>query len=248
MRILQSVEPTAEQLKIMRAAKPGASLIKGAAGSGKTTTALLRLKLLCNQRLARKDRLQLDDPVRVLVLTYNRTLEGYIKELAAEQISGRPDLHIQVTTFGKWAKSLLEDEPYVLDHEDATSLLRPLVAQLPANNDFLIEEVEYLLGRYPPDHLQAYLTTRRDGRGLSPRMEKTARQRLFAEVVEPYQALKAERSAMDWNDVALAAGDRRGIVPWDVVIVDEAQDFSANQIRAIMQHLAESSSVTFVIE
>lgn len=248
MRILQSVEPTAEQLKIMRAAKPGASLIKGAAGSGKTTTALLRLKLLCNQRLARKDRLQLDDPVRVLVLTYNRTLEGYIKELAAEQISGRPDLHIQVTTFGKWAKSLLEDEPYVLDHEDATSLLRPLVAQLPANNDFLIEEVEYLLGRYPPDHLQAYLTTRRDGRGLSPRMEKTARQRLFAEVVEPYQALKAERSAMDWNDVALAAGDRRGIVPWDVVIVDEAQDFSANQIRAIMQHLAESSSVTFVID
>jgi superfamily I DNA/RNA helicase len=248
VRILQSVVPTAEQLKIMRASRPGASLIKGAAGSGKTTTALLRLKLLCDQRLARRDRLQLDDPVRVLVLTYNRTLEGYIKELAAQQISGRPELHLQVMTFGKWAKSLLEHEPYILDHEDSASLLRPLVARLPADNDFLIEEVEYLLGRYPADHLDAYLTARRDGRGLSPRMEQATRQQLLAEVVAPYQVRKAERGAMDWNDVALAAGNKRGVVPWDVVIVDEAQDFSANQVRTIMRHLAASSSVSFVMD
>lgn len=248
MRILQSVEPTAEQLKVMRASRPGASLIKGAAGSGKTTTALLRLKLLCDQRLARRDRLQLDGPVRVLVLTYNRTLEGYIKELAAQQITGRPELHLQVTTFGKWAKSLLEHEPYILDHDETASLLRPLVSQLRADNDFLMDEVEYVLGRYPADHLDAYLTARRDGRGLSPRMEQTTRQRMLAEVVAPYQVRKAERGVWDWNDVALAAGDRRDVAPWDVVIVDEAQDFSANQVRTIMQHVSPASSVTFVMD
>lgn len=79
-------------------------------------------------------------------------------------------------------------------------------------------------------------------------MEQATRQQLLAEVVAPYQVRKAERGAMDWNDVALAAGDRRGVVPWDVVIVDEAQDFSANQVRTIMQHLAASSSVTFVMD
>lgn len=248
MRILSSVEPTPEQLKIMRAARPGASLIKGAAGSGKTTTALLRLKLLCDQRLNRRNRLGHDDPVRVLVLTYNRTLEGYIKELAARQIDGRPELQLQVMTFGKWAKSLLEYDPFILDHDDSASLLKPLVKQLPADNGFLIEEVEYLLGRYPADHLDAYVTARRDGRGLSPRMEQATRQRLLDEVIAPYQARKVEQQAMDWNDVALAAGLSRWVTPWDVVIVDEAQDFSANQIRTIMQHLAPSASVTFVMD
>jgi superfamily I DNA/RNA helicase len=57
-----------------------------------------------------------------------------------------------------------------------------------------------------------------------------------------------QRGVMDWNDIALAAGYRQGVVPWDVVIVDEAQDFTANQARTIMQHLAPLASVTFVMD
>jgi superfamily I DNA/RNA helicase len=248
VRILQSVVPTPEQLTIMGVSRPGPSLIKGAAGSGKTTTALLRLKQLCGQRLARRDRLEHDEPVRVLVLTYNRTLEGYIKELAAQQVDGREGLDLRVRTFGKWARSLFQEPPNILDRDHAAAMLRALVAALPPDNDFLIDEVEYLLGRYPPDHLETYLVNRRDGRGLSPRIERDMKERLLAEVVMPYQSLKAQQGLLDWNDIALAAGVQEDVVPWDVVIVDEAQDFTANQVRTIMQHAAPLASVTFVMD
>ncbi len=35
---------------------------------------------------------------------------------------------------------------------------------------------------------------------------------------------------------------------FDVVVVDEAQDFSANQLRAIVRHLADDGTVTFVTD
>lgn len=82
MRVLPTVTPTPEQLKVLADVKPGFRIIRGAAGSGKTTTALLRLKEQIRVRLDRRERLGHDAPVRVLVLTFNRTLEGYITELA----------------------------------------------------------------------------------------------------------------------------------------------------------------------
>ncbi|MFT7840688.1 3'-5' exonuclease [Saccharothrix sp. BKS2] len=248
MRILQPVEPTAEQLTVLRHTKPGVALIKGAAGSGKTTTALYRLKLLCGQWLARRRRLGLEAPVRVLVMTYNRTLEGYIAELARQQVQGDEHLELTVTTFSKWALGLLPVQPQTLDFEDVGTMLRRLARELPGNPDFWAEEVDYLLGRFPSDHLDSYLTVRREGRGTSPRVDHALRQRLLEEVVLPYQEAKRSSSTMDWNDVALAAGAVTGMPPWDVVIIDEAQDFSANQIRSVLTHLAEPHSMTFVMD
>jgi superfamily I DNA/RNA helicase len=247
MRILRAVTPTPEQLQILADSKPGFSLIRGAAGSGKTTTALLRLRQLCQSWLSRRERLQLDDPVRVLVLTYNRTLEGYIAELARQQITGHVGLQLQVLTFGKWAVDLLGNVN-ILDREGMTRLLRPLVRPLPGDSEFLIEEVEYFLGRFEPTNLDAYVTARREGRGTTPRVDRDLRRRLLSEVVTPYTAEKQRRGALDWNDIAVAAGRVTGFAPWDVVVVDEAQDFSANQIRAVLSHLADPFSMTFVMD
>ena len=86
MRVLRNIRPTAEQLVILRDAATGFRLIRGAAGSGKTTAALMRLRQLCAARAERRRRRRLPDPVRVLVLTFNRTLRGYVEHLAAEQV------------------------------------------------------------------------------------------------------------------------------------------------------------------
>src|SRR4051812_49172310 len=107
MRILPSVMPTPEQLAILSHNKPGVLVLRGAAGSGKTTTALLRLKQQCRFWLSRRDRLGLSGPVRVLLLTYNRTLEGYIAELARAQVANDANLDLTVSTFAKWARDQL---------------------------------------------------------------------------------------------------------------------------------------------
>jgi superfamily I DNA/RNA helicase len=247
MRTLARVSPTPEQLTILGDNKPGFLLIKGAAGSGKTTTALLRLSQLCESWLSRRKRLGISRPVRVLVLTYNRTLEGYITELARQQVVGHLGLQLQVSTFGKWALQLLDDVK-ILDREGAVRLLQPLVAPLPGDNEFLIEEVEYLLSRFRPDAVENYLSAKREGRGASPRVDQKLRRRLLDEVVEPYIAGKHRRGVLDWNDIAVAAGGARDVPPLDVVVVDEAQDFSANQIRTVTRHLATPSSTTFVMD
>jgi superfamily I DNA/RNA helicase len=113
--------------------------------------------------------------------------------------------------------------------------------------DFVKDEVDYLMSRFAPDDLQSYVSSRRIGRGQSPRMDTVTKQRLLDEVVIPYQAAKAELGWADWNDLAVAAADVDA-PPWDVVVVDETQDFSANQLRTIMKHVAPDHQVTFVMD
>lgn len=249
MRILPPVRPTAEQLPIVSDSRPGFRLVRGAAGSGKTTTALLRLRQLCRSRLARQDRLGSRDPVRVLVLTYNKTLEGYISALAASQIERDPRLSLEVTTFSKWARGLAGPVDILDRDQAATRLRRPLMdlTQNGSNLDFFVDEVEYALSRFMPGSLDEYLTRERTGRGASPRVDVALRQRLLDDVARPYQAAKAQAGVLDWNDLALLAAEVEG-EPYDVVIVDEAQDFSANQVRGVLAHLSESHSTTFVLD
>ena len=73
MRVLSNVTPTPEQLMILTDTGAGFRLIRGAAGSGKTTTAAMRLRQLCAARIARKRRLSLPGSIRVMVLTFNRS-------------------------------------------------------------------------------------------------------------------------------------------------------------------------------
>jgi len=246
MRILPPVAPNPEQLPILLDTKPGALLVRGAAGSGKTTTALMRLKQLCGTWLSRRRRLGITDPVRVLVLTYNRTLEGYIAQLAADQVTADPNLHLEVRTFGKWATELLPSIS-ILDHDDQVRLLKPLCRPLAIDTDFLIDEVDYVLGRFPHHALGSYIGKRRIGRGAAPRMDTPRRQQLLDDVIDPYMAEKQKRGVLDWNDIAVAALSVPAL-PWDVVVIDEAQDFSANQVRTVLAHLATDHSITFVMD
>ena len=231
---------------ILRDAGAGFRLIRGAAGSGKTTAALMRLRQLCAARVERKKRLRLADPVRVLVLTFNRTLRGYVHHLAAAQVAASEDVELAVETFSHWAIGLRASNPDLAEQQ--RWIRRFLVtAGFTADVDYLVGEVEYVLGRFPPDARDMYLQAERSGRGRAPAVTRRRRARLLAEVIAPYEEEKARAGKVDWNDIALeaAAVPSRG---YDVVVVDEAQDLSANQIRTVLAHLNEDHTTTFIID
>lgn len=246
MRALLDVTPTPEQLALFSRIRTGVEVIRGAAGSGKTTTALLKLRAAVGFYVNRKRRLKSPEPVRILVLTFNRTLKGYVAELANRQIESGAEIVLEIDTFSKWAKDLLGD-PVMIDLDESTAFLRKRAAALPLPEDFVVEEARYALERFMPDKRQEYLTTKREGRGTMPRMERAAREVLLSQVVEPYEQRKIESRECDWNDLAIRlAGEKRAA--YDIVIVDETQDFSANEIRAVLNQLSKEPTVTFVLD
>ncbi len=117
MRTLQRITPTPEQLPIISRSRLGLEVIRGAAGSGKTTTALLRLRSLVGSFLNRRRRDGDIAPIRALVLTYNRTLRGYISALIEDEARHFQDVDLTVSTFGQWSRALL-DNPSMVDPDD----------------------------------------------------------------------------------------------------------------------------------
>ena len=246
MKTLPIVSPTSEQLLIISQNQLGVELIRGAAGSGKTTTALMRLRSLSHMIEGRKSRKKDSSPIRALVLTFNRTLAGYVRELANGQASAEHPMDLEVNTFAGWATSTLNR---FLDVSRADRILDRLahsVIELP--HRFVVDEIEYLLGRFEPENLQEYVETTRTGRGTYPRVNQTVRRKILEKVVTPYMTWLRVNNEWDWNSLAVEMGRIKPPYLYDIVIIDETQDFSANQLRAVNHHLATEHCLTLVID
>lgn len=247
MKKLPRITATPEQLPIISQNRFGIEVICGAAGSGKTSTALLRLRSLCYMLAAHNERKGITKPVRILVLTFNRTLAGYIKYLAESQIEEGLNIALEIDTFSHWAYSKLNHQ--VVQSNTAERTLFNFSSTLKSlTPEYIIKETDYLLGRFEPENIESYITTERTGRGTLPRVDRNLRRRILDEVVYPYQTWLNRHNMKDWNEISISMSRDIEPIGYDVVIVDECQDFSANQLRAIRHHLAPDHTITFVID
>ncbi|WP_449467814.1 3'-5' exonuclease [Stenotrophomonas humi] len=249
MKNLPVVKATPEQLPIISNQRLGAEVIRGAAGSGKTSTALLRLKSLLYLAEARKQRLGDVEPVKVLVLTFNRTLAGYVSSLAEAQLDGRHKAILSIYTFGKWATLALPNAN--VQEKECRALLERLVENsglVNLSRAYLLKEIDYLIGRFKPEDLERYIDLERTGRGVVPRVDSATRRKILDNIVYPYLQYLVKNDIYDWNRLAVEMADTPGSLSYDIVVVDEAQDFSANQLRAINRHLHPDHAITFVID
>jgi superfamily I DNA/RNA helicase len=247
LKKLPRVTATPEQLPLISQNRFGVEVICGAAGSGKTSTALLRLRSLCHMFDARATRRGDTDPVRVLVLTFNRTLAGYVRSLAEYQIAAGLKIELQIDTFSRWAMEALNFPAVAADEaREKLENLSNRITELSAS--YVVNEAEYLLGRFPAKDIEDYITTERTGRGTQPRIGRELRRRILDEVVIPYQKWLKNKGVLDWNSVAEKMASEVDPIGYSIVIVDESQDFSANQLRAIKRHLAAEHAITFVID
>ena len=248
MKILSDVKPTSEQLKLF-VPDPKVMIIKGAAGSGKTTTCLLRLRIVINRLENLKKRAGETDSLKVLVFSYNKTLGGYISELAESQKKFFGKTEVLISTFALWAYNILNVQHYqIVDSSWKKSYLSPKFAKFPQSEDFLNSELEYILGRFPHDKLEEYITCERTGRGLSPRFDGARREQFLNDVVYPYIEAKKDREILDFSDLAYQTSILESPPQYDIIIIDEGQDFSANELRAVMNVLKEEHSLTIVID
>lgn len=241
MKVLGAPRATPEQLRIIGDTRVGTEIIRGAAGSGKTTTALLRLRNLSDMFRSQHLRTGIAAPVKALVLTYNRTLRGYVEALAKEQASRSGGVHLSVSTYAQWAVQLTSN-PKIHSYRSTAILGFARQRGIKLQKEFLLSEIEYILGRFSPKNYNYYLDIERTGRGIAPRIDRITRERLLA-VIGDYRGAIKKLGKIDWEDLP----QRVSALPtesYEIIVVDEAQDFSANQLRSVVKHLAPISALT----
>ncbi|MEX0291095.1 MAG: 3'-5' exonuclease [Flavobacteriaceae bacterium] len=249
MLCLKKVKPSPEQLKILSRSNSGPEVLRGAAGSGKTTTAIIRLRSHIGRFIGKRQRENNYNPIKVAVFTFNRTLKGYVEQLVSHNTPEDVPIEVTVTTHGKWAKEIL-GSPQIASDKVRERIIaensRKLSKALPL--EFLNSEVEYILNRFGSLGLDEYLTCHRDGRGGAPRVDRSAREEIVELIIRPYLDSILESGSLDWSQISERVQEMDNSLEFDIVIVDEAQDFSAVQIKSIMRHVAHDYVVTFVLD
>ncbi len=251
MRKLQNVIPTPEQLKLITQLRPGIRIIRGAAGSGKTTTSLLMLKTALGVLLDVFRENSNSPAINVKVFTFNKTLAAYVGELVTSETKAMRytsgEINLDVCTVSKYLCSQKPIGKSILENNQVEDIIISLGEGIQLTSKFLVDEVEYLLGRLSPANYEDYIEIERAGRGTQPRVDKNLRRKILDEVIYPYIKLKDERDLLDWNDLSLIAGSKK-FDSIDLIVIDEAQDFSANQLKAILNQLSPESFTTIVLD
>lgn len=188
MRKLQNVIPTPEQLKLITQLRPGVRVIRGAAGSGKTTTSLLMLKTALGVLLDVFRENSNSPVINVKVFTFNKTLAAYVSELVTSEtkaIRYTPgEINLDVCTVSKYLYSQKPNGKNILDNKQCEKIIINLGKGIQLTSKFLVDEVEYLLGRLSPENYEDYIEIDRTGRGTQPRVDKNLRRKILDEVID----------------------------------------------------------------
>jgi len=253
-----------EQIALVRVSASGPILIKGVAGSGKTTIGLYRAYYLV-ETMEHRHRM-LNEKAAILVLTYTSTLATALKQLYQELYGDLPRT-IMVDTFSHWMmKSLAGIRRYELSvdrkrkvdkrialikqaqKEVAQSHPDDRIASAPYK--FLLDEIDDVLRARGIESLPAYQKIDRVGRGIG--LDREKHRPIMWEVYKRYQALLDENNLVDFADLPRQLLKQHDSLPKrDVVIIDEAQDLPPSYLRlasSLVTDFEESRSLTLLAD
>lgn len=223
-----------KQRKLVSVSANGPYRVLGGAGTGKTVVAMHRAKHLVEAVFpARAD--------RILFTTFTRNLATDIHEnlrtLCGTELLSR----IEVVNLDAWVSNFLKGRGYrfepVFDDEgnelwENALALAPPETGLPA--DFYRQEWDQVIQPQGIGSLEEYLKAPRLGRGT--KIGRATREAVWP-VFREYRSQLTERGKREYIDMIRDARElieKQGIrLPYRAVVVDEAQDMSAEAFRLI---------------
>lgn len=250
-----------DQIRIINSKSTGQSLIKGVAGSGKTTVALLKLAWMQRQKEIQNE--------NVLVVTYNKTLINYMEHLCREYGVSIDDKKVQIRTIDSIIASMLSKEPYqiakpAVQREKMKLAMQKVRERYPnssviqdKNIQFLLEEIDWMKSCMYLTK-EEYMNVDRLGRNSIGenriRLAKQSENRAaIFEVFQMYEKLLQEENLTDYKTKALRAlikikNGELELKKYKYIIVDESQDLSRVQLEVIREIYEDSdySNIIFI--
>ncbi|WP_366290921.1 UvrD-helicase domain-containing protein [Paenibacillus sp. AN1007] len=208
-------------------------LIRGIAGSGKTTVLLKQAHKIITKHPDQS----------IALITYNQTLARYAAELASLLKSDR----LKVKTFHSWAYGALSRNgrvPRVLSGKQLTKLILTCRQELKMNSthrffretrfeEFLQDEIKWIKGMGILTR-ESYMRVERNGRGTKVKVDRSDRDKIF-DLFELYQNKLKQEMLCDYDDYALLL-KQQGVPQsqkFDNILIDEAQDLQQVQLQLL---------------
>lgn len=223
------------QRKLVERDWNGSVRVLGGAGTGKTVVAMHRAKWLAENRFTKASD-------RILFTTFTRNLaidiENNLKTICTPEVMKR----IQVINLDAWVTSFLKEEGIetrIVYKNETDELWQKAYTLAPPTLGFPLsfyqEEWQEVVQANRCQTLKDYLASRRLGRGT--RLSRQQRQEIWL-VFEEYRNLLREAGYRDPNDamydvISIIRTKGREILPYQAVIVDEAQDMSKGAFELI---------------
>ena len=230
----------------------GVYLVKGVAGSGKTTIAMARALQLYN--LLHDENLFCQNTINVGVFTYNKALKQYINGLfdTNSQRINHDQFHLEVTTVHSYiSRECLQGLNYRTIYDpEFTDLIHKHInfKELTPNlfnrkPDFFCDEFKWFKGMMIHS-LDEYLKTRRKGReGRLSDDDKKVMWQLYEKVY----ADQKERGEILYDDFPNIAMTGRVEPFFDAIIIDEAQDLSKACLTYLSRLVKEETQSIMIL-
>ncbi|KVO28913.1 DNA helicase [Burkholderia ubonensis] len=221
----------------------GPARVSGSAGTGKTVVALHRAV-----HLARND-----EDARILLSTFSDTLANVLRSNLFRLAYNTPKLaeRIDVAAMDAVGIKLYSAEfgkPVFANQKEISSLLRSAakdVDGLHANTSFLLSEWDDVVDTWQLENWEAYRDTKRLGRKTRlPEAQRALYWQVFAKVKEQLRQTSKITKAEMFGKLAEVMPNRKHAV-FDYIIVDEAQDIGAQQLRFLASIAGNSSNALF---
>ncbi len=249
-----------EQFDLITRPNSGVVVLRGSAGSGKTTVALHRIAFLAFDQGARFN------PSRVLVIVWGRAMRDYVAHvLPALGVSG-----VQVSTWSEWARNHTRKHFPMLPNIQADDTPEP-VSRLklhPAVSELLAQQIARTPGRSTPqqaiDDWMRVLTDRDAlAAALGDAMGESAMGRAMDWINDQTASLgrhldghEGEDARLDAEDDALLLrayqlrvgqlenGATKRPIKHAHIVLDEVQDFSPVEVQVLLDTCDKNQSVT----